>query len=213
MKRKLVNLKETTDKIFRFDGTNQNTLDAWIRVDTPEEENIRININDTYGIHTWHRKKSNDNVRGKIEDGKGFGFFFARYAYSDEFKYEDESYTTNDNLNYSSFLATIPFKNIVGFDSIKNDKSIMKKLNPSNSILLVINTNKTDIISATYTKKEEYMDAYLKNRIDRLSEKQDFLYKEWLREKVEEGLDKKLRSILINGYEQFSEFLFIYNKK
>jgi hypothetical protein len=204
--------KEATDKIFRFDGTNQNTLDAWIRVDTPENENIRISVEDSFGSYTWHRKKSNDNVRGRIEDGKGFGFFFVRYAYFDEFKYEDESHVTNDNLNYSSFLATVPFKSIINFNNIKNDKGIMKKLNPSNSILLAINTN-TEIISATYTKKEEYINVYLENRIEKLSEKQDFLYKEWLREKVEKGLAKKLRSMLINGYEQFSDFLFTLKNK
>ncbi|MDR0557846.1 MAG: hypothetical protein LBG43_08305 [Treponema sp.] len=84
----------------------------------------------------------------------------------------------------------------------------MKKLNPSNSVLLIINANKTDVVSATHTKKEKYISAYLKNRIEKLSEKQDFLYKEWLREKIEKELDKKFHSMLINGYEQFSEFLF-----
>jgi hypothetical protein len=200
-------MKDKDHKIFRFNGTNQNTLGAWIKVDTPENKNIRINVKDNFGSYIWHRKKSNDNIRGKVEDGKGFSFFFARYAYSDEFKYEDESYVTNSNSSYSSFLATVPFKNIIGFSSIKNDKSIMKKLNPSNSVLLVINTNNIEIISATYTKKEEYINAYLENRIKKLSEKQDFLYKEWLREEIEKRLDKKLHEILLSGYEQFSDFL------
>ncbi|MDR0556369.1 MAG: hypothetical protein LBG43_00650 [Treponema sp.] len=183
MKRKLVYLKETTDKIFRFDGTNQNTLDAWIRVDAPEEENIDVNIKDENGSHVWHRKKSNDNVRGKVEDGKGFSFFFARYAYLDKLKYNDESLVKNPNPNYKAFTSSIPFKILRYFDEIKNDKRIMSRLDPKNEVLLVIYEDNR-IISATYTKDEAVLLNYIKNRSEKLIERDLTLDKEsWLREK------------------------------
>jgi hypothetical protein len=201
-------IRETNGKVFRFNGENQNTLDAWIRVDTPENEDERIRIKDNYGSYTWHRKKSNDNVRGKITDGKKFSFFFARYAYSDKFKYRDESLVTNDNFTYSALLAMIPFEDIVGFDCIKNSKNLMKILNPSNAVLLVIDANSAkDIVSATYTKKEEYINIYIQNKIEKLMENQNDKYRPWLREKLEKGFDTKLYNMLTNGYEQFQEFL------
>jgi hypothetical protein len=185
MKRTVIRLRDGKKKVFRFDGTNQNTLSAWIRIDTPEAENERIEVRDSYGNHAWHRGKSNDNVRGKVRDGKGFSFFFARYAYSDSFRYEDESYSTNSDPTYSAFLATVPFGNILGFDRIKKDKSIMKILNPSNAVLLLIDINSTDIISATYTKKKDHLDAYIQNRVEKMMEKQNDPYRPWLREKLQ----------------------------
>jgi hypothetical protein len=200
------------NKVFRYDGTNQNTLNAWIREDTPEEENARVEVKDSFGFYTWHRKKSNDNVRGKIENGKGFSFFFARYAYFDKFKYRDESCVTNIDPKYSSILATVPFNKISYFDSIKNDRSIMKKLDPSNSVLLIIDTNGTDIISATYTEKEEYLWSYIENRRKILMQEHEKVQgisegQQWLRERLESSVEKELYRMLTEGYKQFSDFL------
>ena len=202
-------MKITNKKIFIYDGTNQHTLNAWIRIDTPEKENERVNVSDDFGTNNWHRLKSNENVKGKISDGKGFSFFFARYAFFDKYKYRDESFVTNTNLDYSSFLASVPFENIEHFDFIKNDRNICKILAPKNSILLTIDIESTgDIISASYSKKEEHLLAYIENRAKKLTEDQrNNELTRWLGERVESSVKSKLYDQLTAGYEQFEEFL------
>jgi hypothetical protein len=112
------------------------------------------------------QKKSNDNVREKIEDRKGFSFFFVRYAYSDKFKYVDESYVTNDNPGYSSFSASVRFKEIVQLEAVKKEPNLIKILDPSNFILLVVDIpstkENTAIINATYTNKKEVLVPYIR---------------------------------------------------
>jgi hypothetical protein len=210
------------NKIFKYDGTNQNTLSAWIREDTSEEENVRVNVKDNFGSYTWDRKKSNKNVRGKVEDGKGFSFFFARYAYSDEFKYIDESYVTNDNPNYSSFFASVPFGKITQLETIKKDPDIMKRLDPANSVLLVIDIpsskENTVLISATYTNKKEILVSYIQNAskilVERHAKEQRMSEnRNWLKEKLETSVEEELYKRFINGYEQFNEFLSVLKSK
>jgi hypothetical protein len=205
------------NKIFEFDGTNQNSLDAWIREDTPEKENVKINVQDNFGFYTWDREKSNDNIRGGIKDGKGFSFFFARYAYSDEFKLIDESCVTRGNPDYSSFSASIPFGKILQLEVIKKDPNLGKRLDPANFVLLIINIpskkEKTTIISATYTNKEEILLPYIENRSKILIEKHDEEEKltengqKWLKERLETLLEKELYKRFMDGYKQFNEFL------
>jgi hypothetical protein len=203
-------------KIFTYNGTNQNTISAWIRIDTPEKENIEVEVKDNFGSYSWHRQKSNDNVKGKIEDGKGFSFFFARYAYFDKFIYEDESFSTSTDLNHSAILAVVPFKNIISFNKdIINDENIMKKLHPSNAVLLLINTQEnknTKIISATYTEKKEYLIPYIEHRSEILMKEHEKVQKipksqQWLREKLTLSVEEKLYRMLTEGYEQFKDFL------
>jgi len=202
------------EKKFFYNGTNQHTLEAWIRVDTPEKEHERVYVSDNFGSHNWHRSKSNENVRGNKSDGKGFSFFFTRYAYSDKFKYDDESYVTNTNPDYSSFLASIPFENFSHFDFIKNDENLRKILAPKNSVLLVVDTNSTDIISSYYTKKDEHVLAYSENRARILTESQrSHELSRWLGEQVESNVVNILYNKLIDGYEQFNEFLLYLDKK
>ncbi|MDR2793863.1 MAG: hypothetical protein LBB61_09410 [Treponema sp.] len=66
-------------------------------------------MNDKFGKFEWVQNKSNDNVRRTSKTGsgddKGFSFYFARYAYKDEYLYRDESLSTNVEGNYSGFLA------------------------------------------------------------------------------------------------------------
>jgi len=201
--------KNMNKKIFRYDGTNQHTLDAWIRIDTPEKESERVYVNDDYGNNNWHREKSNNNVRGEIIDGKGFSFFFARYGYSDKFLYRDESFVTNDNPLYSSCLASVPFEYIVHLDFIKNDRNLNRLLAPKNAVLLILDIESTgDIISATYTKDEEKYLSYIENRAKKLTEDQrNNELTRWLGEKVESSVISKLYDQLIAGYDQFKEFI------
>jgi len=53
--------------------------EAWWQIDEtgPDSEIVRV------GNFTWHRRKSNENVTDD-GDGKGFSFFYARYAFEDE---------------------------------------------------------------------------------------------------------------------------------
>jgi hypothetical protein len=213
-------LKEALDyssqqeKVFKYDGTNQNTLHAWIRVDTPKKENVEIEVKDNFGSYSWYRQKSNDNVRGEVKDGKGFSFFFARYAYLDDYLYEDESFATGNDLNRSAFLAAIPFKSISNFKSIKNDKSIAKKLDPPNTVMLVINIDNTRIISATYTGKDEYFLPYIENRARKMLESQSFSKgQQRLKEKLNLSIEEKLYKMLTEGYKQFGEFLIAAKNK
>ena len=196
-------------KVFIYDGTNQHTRDAWIRVDTPEKENEKVYVSDNFGFHNWHRLKSNENVRGDPLDGKGFSFFFSRYAYEDEFKYRDESFVTNDNPNYSCLLASVPFESIVHLDFIKNDRNLSRILAPKDAVLLSIDIEATgNIIGSYYTMNDEVVKTYIKNKADKLTEAQkNHKLTRWLGEKVESEIISKIYNQLTSGFEQFKKFL------
>ena len=195
-------------KHFIYDWTNQNTLAAWIREDMSNYEEIKVY--DNYGRYEWQRDKSNENVRGDIKDGKGFSFFFARYAYLDSSPYEDESFVTNNDNNYNVFLARISFNSLCGFETLKNNKNLTKKLTPTNSVLLIINMkeNSNRIISATYTNNEKYVLNYMIYQAQELIKTQDFhKTQQGLKEGIEKQIKVQLYDQLMRGYEQFQNFL------
>ena len=196
------------NKLFNFDGSNQDSLAAWVMVDTPDYEHQNIKVEDNHGSYCWYRKNSNDNVRGDIAKGKGFSLFLARYAYLDNFKYQYVSFNEDINSSIPFLLASIPFRFFTDFDSIKNDNRLVKILTPSNSILLLIGTDSENIVSAVYTNKEEYILAYIENKAKKLTEaERNHPYTKWLGEKTETAIIQLLYSKLTQGYSQFKEFL------
>ena len=193
---------------FYFDGSNQNSLAAWVMVDTPDYEHQNIKVEDNHGSYYWYRKNSNDNVRGDIKKGKGFSFFLARYAYLDNFKYQYVSFTADLNPSYPFLLASIPFRFFTDFDFIKNDNRLLKILTPSNSVLLLIETDSQNILSSSYTNMEEYLLAYIENKAKKLTEaERNDPYTRWLGVKLGIAVIKQLYVKLTQGYSQFKELL------
>jgi len=156
-------LKEAnTEKVYK--GGNPNSLAAWIYIDISPTQNGRILLNDKYENFEWNQSKSNDCVKGISNtgsgEGKGFSFYFARYGYDDNYKYRDKSLSTNTEKDYSGFLASVNF----GFLEKRIGSKLPERLNPKNSVLLVIDEktvdSKTIIVSATYTTDEKLLDDY-----------------------------------------------------
>ena len=209
-------LLEAKEKLFYYNGSNQNTPSAWIFEDSTRWKGERVKISDTYGSYEWDRKKSNSNVQGRVKDGKGFSFYFARYSYLDQNKYIDESYVTSSNSNYSSFLATVPFGSIVEMDSIKNDRSLSQRLSPKNFVLLIVDEIKnqsTNIVSATYTKDEEKVSSYIDNRMDKYIRSQKLHESQrWLGERLLSRGSEKLYESIIKGYDEFQKLLLVLKR-
>jgi hypothetical protein len=196
-----------------YNGSNPDSLSAWLHVDTSGLESERVEISDQYGNFNWHREKSNNNVRGKSKkgsgEGKGFSFYFARYAYSDKYKLKG-SYSTD---GYNGFLA------VVEFDFIKkylSDPSVAARLNPKNSVLLVISAESeksTTIVGATYTKNKRLLNEYIDERFkktlqiaDKLNEKQFDEFKKY-KSAIYNGMKKlfikNMADNIISGTQEF----------
>ena len=101
-------LKEAkTEKVYK--GGNPDSLAAWIYTDKSPTQNRRVLLDDKYENFEWDQNKSNMAVKGISDtgsgDGKGFSFYFARYGYHDNYKYRDDTLSTNPFKNYPGFLA------------------------------------------------------------------------------------------------------------
>jgi len=75
----LLRESEPRNEIVENTELDPDSEEAWWQIDEtgPDSEIVRV------GDFTWHRQKSNENVTDD-GDGKGFSFFYARYAFEDE---------------------------------------------------------------------------------------------------------------------------------
>jgi len=73
--------EEVKNEVIENTKLDPNSIEAWYDEDKtgPDSDIVRV------GNFTWHREKSNENVKDN-RDGKGISFFFARYACLDENK-------------------------------------------------------------------------------------------------------------------------------
>jgi len=76
----LILLKESIKKeIIENTTLDPDSPEAWYEKDNTGLDSDIVRV----GNFTWHREKSNENVTDTRE-GKGFSFFYARYAFSDK---------------------------------------------------------------------------------------------------------------------------------
>ena len=202
-----------------YTGDDPNSLAAWIYTDVSPTQKGRILLNDKYENFEWDQNISNQNVErvGNIEsgEGKGFSFYFARYAYNDNYKYRYKSLSTNTEIenNYFRFLATINFKylnKLIG-------SQLSEKLNPKHTVLLVIDEkifdSITNIVSATYTTKDDLLDIYAEYEKDQIlsdAEKEGGYFGEKtgkLRTMLEGKIKRELKNRIIEGTKEFEQLL------
>ena len=207
MKRILVESKEN----IVYKGENPDSLAAWIYKDeSPINKEGRILLDK----FEWSQNESNSNLIR--EEGKGFSFYFARYAYFDYYHYVTDSLSTG---GHSAFLAKVPF------DQFNISKaSLSERLNPKNSVLLLIDKieegSKIIIISAAYKSDLQSINLYTENYIKMILNKEyDKRYgrvqeeEDLIRKKIEEGLYKAISDSLINGAKEFEKLLKSYKEK
>ena len=225
--------------VYDRESQNQNTLQAWIRRDITEWEGNRVRIDDGYGSFNWDPMKSNKNLpddqtplRKLIEEGKGFSFYFARYALCDKFSYDDESLSSGDesdeeglpisnNIGKSKrtgVLSSIRFKFILENKEVKNHPVFKGKLNPDNYVLLVINKpNDNSIISARFSNEDDHIKVYSENAarraIETLIAQEHPIHHHHLREKVQPISIRLIQERIKNGYDEFKDFLISLHKE
>jgi hypothetical protein len=220
---KLLNLLEATDV---YEGGDPDSLDAWIKPDVSKTENGRIYLTDNFGSYEWDQNKSNLNIEGKSlhgsGEGKGFSFYFARYAFRDSNRIPVSS--TNKNT-YSGFLSRIQFDWILPY---LKDPSVKSRLSPGNAVLMLFYKEDTTntIISATYTTKKEHFNAYKANAVvgmmretmrtytgnkniseEKLDEYIEYQKNEWFYKSLEKDLILKLPKVIKNGTKEFKQLL------
>jgi hypothetical protein len=154
------NLRETKKEPFK--NGDPNSENAWFRIDESNTVNGRIFIDN----FEWERVKSNENVKGKLKDGKGFSFYFARYAYKDQMLLRDSSFSKN---GHDAIAARIFLSDLKKYTT----QSISTKIDHTHSILLVIDDStkgsKIEIISATFkTKGSAEFKAFIKHEAEQL---------------------------------------------
>jgi hypothetical protein len=204
-----------------YEGNNPNSLAAWIYTDISPTQNGRILLNDKFEDFEWEQNKSNQNIVGFSNKGsgigKGFSFYFARYAYNDNYKHRDSSLSTSTG-GYPGLLASIytDFLN-----KYINSTQLSNKLNPKNRILMVIddkqNDSKITIISAYYTNKKELLNLYVANFAEKLiikDEQQSGRFREntdIIRKKIKKVIMDKIKKSIIEGTKEFEQLLKCHN--
>jgi hypothetical protein len=212
-------LKEANkEKVYK--GGNPNSLAAWIYTDISSTQNGRVLLDDKYENFEWDQNKSNQNIIKSSNtgsgEGKGFSFYFARYAYNDNYKFRDKTLSTNIDNKYSGFLSIIDFDfltRIVG-------NQLLTKLNPKNRILLIIDEkigSRINIISANYTTNNDLIMTYVENETDQIFKdlgKNEKRFREELdniQKMVKYNLMQKLKNLIIEGTKEFEKLLEYYN--
>jgi hypothetical protein len=164
-----MNFNKILESTKEYKGGNPNSLAAWMYIDTSMTNN-RVSISDEFGDFEWDQSKSNDNVKGisKIGSGEGkrFSFYFGRYAYKDKYLYDADEFVTGKST-YSGTLACIDFKILKRY--LGQDK-VPSILGNEHSVLLLIDehTSPKEIVSMTYTTKQEHIDVYAENKLKTL---------------------------------------------
>jgi uncharacterized DUF497 family protein len=109
MKRILKNIKETQIPF-------ENTREACFEEDTtgPENEDVYVDK------FVWSRKKSNDNLKD-TGNSKGFSFYYARYVFDDDFKYEAFNETNPEKEKTVGIVLQGNQKAVVVIDTIEEN--------------------------------------------------------------------------------------------
>jgi hypothetical protein len=193
----------------KYNGNNPNSFAAWRYPDVSPSQNGRILLDDKYENFEWDQNKSNQNIENQ-GDGKGFSFYFARYAYNDNYLYRDSSLSSG---GYSGVLASIYSDFLKKF----HNSQLSQKLSPNGRILLVIDkideNSRINIISAHYTIKNDLLNIYAENFAEQLISKDEQkrgLYKEKtdkIRIMIKEKIIKKTVDSLIKGTLEFEQLL------
>jgi hypothetical protein len=200
-----------------YDGSNQNSLSAWLHIDISKTNNGRVELNDTFGNFEWDQEKSNKNVRGESGTGSGkgrfFSFYFARYAYSDPHLCPADKLVKGKS-SYKGKLAMLKFD---WLDAYLKDPSIKSRLSPTNSVLFVIseNENPKEIVSATFSTEQEYIELYAINMLEKLiAEKESVSWQNLIREKTDaiyfamkKNLIKQLTKSIVDGTKEFENLI------
>jgi hypothetical protein len=73
--------EELNNEIIENTKLDPDSIEAWYDEDKTGAETDLVRV----GNFIWYREKSNENVTN-IDDGKGFSFYYARYAFNDKKK-------------------------------------------------------------------------------------------------------------------------------
>jgi len=210
-------MKDSELKVYK--GDNPNSLYAWFFDDISPTQNGRIFLKDKYENYEWEQGKSNQNIKEFSSkgsgNGKGFSFYFARYAYNDLSLLRNTSLSTS---GHSGLLASIytDFLN-----KYAESSKLPSKLNSKKRILLVIddeqNDSKITIVSAYYTVKKELLEMYTDNIAEKLimdNEQQTGQFREstdTIRKKIKKAIMNKIKASVIEGTNEFEQLVKLYS--
>jgi hypothetical protein len=202
-------LRETKKEPFK--NGDPNSQQAWLRIDESDTKDGRIYLEK----FEWEQDKSNENVRGKLEDGKGFSFYFARYAYLDPSLLRNSEFSKG---GCSGVAASIEIEILMKY--LKKSETLSPKVDPDARVLLVIDEDlkgsNTEIISATFMtsgwefeeykayRREMMRDAYAQvydKKIKKIQEESTLM------RKIIEELDEEIEKSLLIGAEILKQMI------